>query len=166
MGGLLGRAVLLPTFASHLPVGVAVTVGRGRFGALVGAMFWNIVTWLKGIPSSSSHALVGGIVAVIYADAFQTLVLIAGAVVSAVIMVCAMPEGPGQVFRIAGLHDKFSLGDFGAGLAAPTFWVVFAYGLVINLQNFGIDQSFVQRYQTAFDSAAYLRCLDHKLGDV
>src|SRR3546814_8970231 len=32
------------------------------FGALVGAMFWNIVTWLKGIPSSSSHALVGGIV--------------------------------------------------------------------------------------------------------
>src|SRR5215212_6782358 len=32
------------------------------FGALVGAMFWNIVTWLKGIPSSSSHALVGGLV--------------------------------------------------------------------------------------------------------
>src|SRR3990167_8354302 len=32
------------------------------FGALVGAMFWNVVTWLKGIPSSSSHALVGGIV--------------------------------------------------------------------------------------------------------
>jgi PiT family inorganic phosphate transporter len=32
------------------------------FGALVGAMFWNIVTWVKGIPSSSSHALVGGIV--------------------------------------------------------------------------------------------------------
>jgi len=32
------------------------------FGALVGAMFWNVITWLKGIPSSSSHALVGGIV--------------------------------------------------------------------------------------------------------
>ena len=32
------------------------------FGALIGAMFWNVVTWLKGIPSSSSHALVGGIV--------------------------------------------------------------------------------------------------------
>jgi phosphate/sulfate permease len=32
------------------------------FGALVGAMFWNVVTWLKGIPSSSSHALVGGLV--------------------------------------------------------------------------------------------------------
>ncbi len=34
------------------------------FGALVGAMFWNVVTWMKGIPSSSSHALVGGIVGV------------------------------------------------------------------------------------------------------
>jgi PiT family inorganic phosphate transporter len=52
---------------------VADTVGKGLidkdvvtpavvFGALIGAMFWNIVTWLKGIPSSSSHALVGGIV--------------------------------------------------------------------------------------------------------
>lgn len=52
---------------------VADTVGKGLidkdlvtpavvFAALVGAMFWNIVTWLKGIPSSSSHALVGGIV--------------------------------------------------------------------------------------------------------
>ena len=52
---------------------VADTIGKGIidkdlvtpavvFGALVGAMFWNIVTWLKGIPSSSSHALVGGLV--------------------------------------------------------------------------------------------------------
>ena len=52
---------------------VAQTIGKGLidkdlvtpsvvFGALVGAMFWNVVTWLKGIPSSSSHALVGGIV--------------------------------------------------------------------------------------------------------
>ena len=52
---------------------VADTIGRGLidkdlvtpavvFGALVGAMFWNVVTWLKGIPSSSSHALVGGLI--------------------------------------------------------------------------------------------------------
>ncbi|HEY0414550.1 MAG TPA: anion permease [Allosphingosinicella sp.] len=49
---------------------VADTIGKGLvdditpavvFGALVGAMFWNVVTWLKGIPSSSSHALVGGL---------------------------------------------------------------------------------------------------------
>jgi inorganic phosphate transporter, PiT family len=52
---------------------VAETIGKGLidkdvvtpavvFGALIGAMTWNVVTWLKGLPSSSSHALVGGIV--------------------------------------------------------------------------------------------------------
>jgi inorganic phosphate transporter, PiT family len=52
---------------------VAETIGKGLidqdvvtpavvFGALIGAMFWNVVTWLKGIPSSSSHALIGGLV--------------------------------------------------------------------------------------------------------
>jgi len=52
---------------------VANTIGKGLidqdlvtpavvFGALVGAMFWNVVTWAKGIPSSSSHALIGGII--------------------------------------------------------------------------------------------------------
>ncbi|MBS0479134.1 MAG: inorganic phosphate transporter [Proteobacteria bacterium] len=52
---------------------VAETMGKGLidknlvtpsvvFGALAGAMFWNVVTWLKGIPSSSSHALVGGVI--------------------------------------------------------------------------------------------------------
>ena len=52
---------------------VAETIGAGLidkslvtpavvFGALIGAMFWNVVTWLRGIPSSSSHALVGGLV--------------------------------------------------------------------------------------------------------
>jgi PiT family inorganic phosphate transporter len=62
-------------FAAYWVFGlkVAETIGNGIidkdivdpaviFGALVGAMFWNLVTWWKGIPSSSSHALVGGLV--------------------------------------------------------------------------------------------------------
>ena len=51
---------------------VATTIGRGIidpaiidhkvvFGALVGAISWNIITWYYGIPSSSSHALIGGL---------------------------------------------------------------------------------------------------------
>lgn len=61
-------------FAAYWIVGlhVAETVGKGIidkdvvtpavvFGALIGAMFWNVATWLKGIPSSSSHALIGGL---------------------------------------------------------------------------------------------------------
>src|ERR1700751_4554055 len=35
---------------------------RVVFGALAGAIVWNVVTWLAGIPSSSSHALIGGVV--------------------------------------------------------------------------------------------------------
>jgi PiT family inorganic phosphate transporter len=52
---------------------VAATVGKGTidpavidqyviFGALMGAIFWNLFTWYYGIPSSSSHALIGGLV--------------------------------------------------------------------------------------------------------
>ncbi len=61
-------------FAAYwlVPLHVADTIGKGIidkdmvtpavvFGALIGAMFWNVVTWIKGIPSSSSHALIGGL---------------------------------------------------------------------------------------------------------
>ena len=52
---------------------VAATIGKGivdpkiidhhvLFGALVGAIAWNVITWYYGIPSSSSHALIGGVV--------------------------------------------------------------------------------------------------------
>ena len=59
---------------------VAKTIGTGIvapsvitdqviFGALMGAIVWNIVTWLAGIPSSSSHALIGGLVGAGFAHA-------------------------------------------------------------------------------------------------
>jgi PiT family inorganic phosphate transporter len=59
---------------------VATTVGKGTiepaivdhyvvFGALVGAIFWNVITWYYGIPSSSSHALIGGLVGAAVAKA-------------------------------------------------------------------------------------------------
>ena len=59
---------------------VAATVGKGIadpsvidphvvFGALTGAITWNLITWYYGIPSSSSHALIGGIVGAVIAKA-------------------------------------------------------------------------------------------------
>jgi phosphate/sulfate permease len=39
------------------------------FGALIGAISWNLITWFFGIPSSSSHALIGGIVGSVIAKA-------------------------------------------------------------------------------------------------
>jgi SSS family solute:Na+ symporter len=60
-----------------------------------------------------------------------------------------LPEGPGQLFTLAAAKDKFSLGSFSFDLTSSTFWVVLVYGVVINLQNFGIDQNYVQRYLTS-----------------
>ncbi len=65
-------------FVFHL--NVAATVGKGIvdpevvdqyvvFGALIGAITWNLLTWWYGIPSSSSHALIGGIVGATIAKA-------------------------------------------------------------------------------------------------
>jgi PiT family inorganic phosphate transporter len=69
---------LVAIFVFHLSV--AATVGKGIvqpgvvdthvvFGALVGAITWNVITWYYGIPSSSSHALIGGIVGAVIAKA-------------------------------------------------------------------------------------------------
>jgi len=68
---------------------VATTVGRGIvdqgvidhhlvFGALVGAIAWNLITWLYGLPSSSSHALIGGLVGAAVAKAGTWALIPAG----------------------------------------------------------------------------------------
>ncbi|MDD5556577.1 MAG: sodium:solute symporter [bacterium] len=103
------------------------------------------------------YTLMGGIEGVIYTDAVQSVVLVAGAVTCAALIPLRMPEGPGQVFRIAAAHGKFGLGGFGPGLVESTFWVVLLYGLFMNLQNFGVDQSYIQRYLSARSGRAAAR---------
>ncbi len=79
------HAVLFAAAFNVIAIGVfhlkvAATVGKGIvdpevvdahvvFGALIGAMAWNVITWWYGIPSSSSHALIGGIVGAVIAKA-------------------------------------------------------------------------------------------------
>lgn len=94
------------------------------------------------------YSMLGGIQAVMWVDAIQAIILIAGALACAFVLTFSMPEGPGQLFEIAASHHKFSLGSFGASLSESTFWVVLVYGLFINLQNYGIDQNYIQRYMT------------------
>lgn len=80
-----GQAVVFAAFFNFIAIfvfhlSVAATVGKGIaapgvvdvyvvFGALCGAITWNVVTWYYGIPSSSSHALIGGIVGAVLAKA-------------------------------------------------------------------------------------------------
>ncbi|MDR2323949.1 MAG: inorganic phosphate transporter [Acidovorax sp.] len=74
-------------FVFHLSV--AATVGKGIvqpdivdthvvFGALTGAIVWNVITWYYGIPSSSSHALIGGIVGATIAKAGASVLIASG----------------------------------------------------------------------------------------
>ena len=78
---------VLAIFVFHLSV--AATVGKGFvqpgivdthvvFGALIGAISWNLITWYYGIPSSSSHALIGGILGAVMAKAGASALLLSG----------------------------------------------------------------------------------------
>lgn len=95
------------------------------------------------------YTLLGGIKAVIWTDVMQSVVLIVGALLCAILLVLAPENGPADLFETAMAHDKFSLGSLRWDFTTATFWTVLVYGLFVNLQNFGIDQSYVQRYQTA-----------------
>lgn len=95
------------------------------------------------------YSILGGIQAVIWTDAIQAIILIGGAVVCLILIVFKMPDGVSQIISIGLANDKFSLGSFGLELSKPTFWVVLIYGTFINLQNFGADQNYIQRYMTS-----------------
>ncbi|MCF0160415.1 MAG: sodium:solute symporter [Bacteroidaceae bacterium] len=102
------------------------------------------------------YAMLGGIRAVIWTEAIQGFILIGGALLCLCILLFSMPEGPLQTFRIAfetvtvDGGSKFSLGSFSiTDFTTSTFWVCLVYGVFTNLQNYGIDQNYVQRYHTA-----------------
>jgi len=101
-----GQAVLfaavfnfIAIFVFHLSV--AATIGKGLaqpgvvdvnvvFGALVGAISWNFITWYYGIPSSSSHALIGGIVGAVISKAGASA-LVASSIWKTVIFIFVSP---------------------------------------------------------------------------
>lgn len=90
---------VIAIFIFHLSV--AATVGKGIvqpgivdthvvFGALVGAVTWNVLTWFYGIPSSSSHALIGGISGAVIAKA-GTSALIGAGILKTVLFIFVSP---------------------------------------------------------------------------
>jgi SSS family solute:Na+ symporter len=97
------------------------------------------------------YTLAGGIKAVVWTGTLQSVVLIAGTAVCVAMLLAGTPGGPAAVVSAGASQGKFSLGGLGPSLYEPTFWVVFVFGLVTHLTNFGVDQSYVQRYITARD---------------
>ena len=59
VAAMVGKGIVDPVAADHYVI----------FGALIGAIAWNFITWYYGIPSSSSHALIGGMVGAVIAKA-------------------------------------------------------------------------------------------------
>ncbi|TAL63895.1 MAG: inorganic phosphate transporter, partial [Burkholderiaceae bacterium] len=101
-----GQAVVFAAFFNFVAIAVfhlsvAATVGKGIadpsvvdvhvvFGALVGAICWNFITWYYGIPSSSSHALIGGIVGAVIAKT-GTGALISSGITKTVLFIFLSP---------------------------------------------------------------------------
>lgn len=129
-----------------------------RMGAIVYPL-GLVVTPITGWPLTPTIILIGvlmtactlagGIKAAVWIGVFQSVVLIAGTLTCLLTLIFKTAGGTAAIIETALRFDKLSLGSFDLSLTEPTVWVMIAYGLVINLGNFGTDQSYVQRYMTA-----------------
>lgn len=96
------------------------------------------------------YTVMGGMEAVIWTEVVQGIIKTAGALIVLAIILYEMKGGVGEIYRIGVQDGKFGLGSFSlTDFNSSTFWVIFLYGFFINLNNFGMDQNYVQRYHTA-----------------
>jgi solute:Na+ symporter, SSS family len=94
------------------------------------------------------YTLLGGIEAVIWTEVVQAIIKTAGALIILALVMIKLPGGLPQIMHIGRAANKFSLGSLNIDFSISGFWVVFLYGFFMNLNNFGVDQNYVQRYHT------------------
>jgi PiT family inorganic phosphate transporter len=131
-------------------VHVARTVGVGIvsadvidphviFGALMGAIFWNLITWWSGIPSSSSHALIGGLVGAALVKAGLSSIVWPGLVVTGAFIVLSPLLGFLLALALI-LAVSWAFVRANPRLVEPTFqWLQFAAASLISLGHGGND---------------------------
>jgi solute:Na+ symporter, SSS family len=85
---------------------------------------------------------------VIWTEVAQGIIKTIGAFIILYFIIHKMPGGIQHIIDIGKTDHKFSLGSLSFNFSASTFWVIFFYGIFINLNNFGMDQNYVQRYLT------------------
>lgn len=131
--------------------------------ARMGSIFFGIALTLEALTGIDmrtimivsgiciiAYTMMGGMEAVIWTEVAQGIIKTVGAGVVLWIVVVEMDKGFNDIITIGTADNKFSLGSFSlTDFSSSTFWVVFLYGFFINLNNFGIDQNYVQRYHTA-----------------
>ncbi len=129
--------------------------------ARMGSIFFGIALSLQALTGFSMqmimlvmgvciiiYTVLGGIEAVIWTEVVQAFIKTLGALLILYLVISEVPEGFTQVITIGKVYDKFSLGSFTLNFTDSTFWVVLCYGFFMNLNNFGMDQNYVQRYHT------------------
>src|ERR1044071_1079519 len=133
--------------------------------ARMGTVFFGIALSLQALTGYSMatimvvtgiciilYTVMGGMEAVIWTEVVQGIIKTLGALLILYLIVADMPGGISDIIDIGTNNHKFSLGSLSPDLTESTFWVVLFYGFFINLNNFGMDQNYVQRYHTATSS--------------
>jgi solute:Na+ symporter, SSS family len=95
------------------------------------------------------YTVLGGMEAVIWTEVVQGIIKTLGALLILYLVIREIPGGINKVMEIAKADNKISLGSLSPNFTTSTFWVVLLYGFFINLNNFGMDQNYIQRYHTA-----------------
>ncbi|WP_316847418.1 sodium:solute symporter [Pedobacter psychrodurus] len=135
--------------------------------ARMGSIFFGIALSLQALTGYSMqmimivmglciivYTVLGGIEAVIWTEVVQAVVKTLGALLILYLIISNMPGGVSKIVEIGQSAHKFSLGSFKPDFVGSSFWVVLLYGFFINLNNFGMDQNYIQRYHTASSSKA------------
>lgn len=95
------------------------------------------------------YTVMGGIEAVIWTEVVQGILKTLGAILIVYLVISNVNGGVSKIIEIGENDNKFSLGSIGLDFTQSGFWVILLYGFFINLNNFGMDQNYVQRYHTA-----------------
>lgn len=130
--------------------------------ARIGSIFFGISLTLQALTGYSMvtimvvtgiciviYTVMGGIEAVIWTEVVQGILKTAGAIIIIYLVVKEIPGGFKEIIDVGMKENKFSLGTIDFDFINSSFWVVLLYGFFINLNNFGMDQNYVQRYHTA-----------------
>ncbi len=133
--------------------------------ARMGSIFFGIALSLQALTGFSMQSIMivmgiciiiytvlGGIEAVIWTEVAQGIIKTLGALLIIYLVAAEIPGGFSKIVEVATADKKMSLGSFSPDFTQSTFWVVLLYGFFINLNNFGMDQNYIQRYHTAKSS--------------
>lgn len=128
--------------------------------AMAQLLGWPIHEVIIGLGALTLiYTAAGGFAAVIWTDVVQSVVLLVGAVLCLALLYFQIPGGMATISQITSEQHKWALGSLEWDLVQQGFWVIFLFGLVENLRNFGIDQNYVQRFLAARSDREAVRSL-------